>query len=172
MPQIRVRVKTSLALLMAGFLLGSCGKPADREAELVAAPIRYAIADLAKNPKWEKGRCLCAAIFRGEAVEDLPKDLLQAEFATHPWVRNWSECAVHYGKKDGIAVCKAGMTDYICSTATRNDLPAGTTRVLCHVNGKNELLFDEYDVTRQEERLTVKVLSMKSLTKTYDKDRL
>lgn len=164
MPQIRRGVKNSLVLAMAGLMLAACGPKSDPEAELTAAPVRFAVSALEKNAKWQKGRCLCAGIFRGEAVEDFPAGLLQAEFSSHPWLRNWSECSVHYGKKQGLAQCKAGMTDYICSTAVRSDLPAGTTRVLCHVNGKNELLFDEYDVTRQEDGLHVKPINVKALS--------
>ena len=168
MPQIGYGLRNSLSLAMAGLLLVACGPKADPEAELAAAPVRHAVATLEKSAKWQKGKCLCAGIFRGETVEDFPAGLLKAEFDSHPWLRNWSECSVHYVKKSGIPQCKAGMTDYVCSTAVRPDLPAGTTRVLCHVNGKNELLFDEYDVTQQEDGLSVKPISVKALYKTYE----
>lgn len=170
MPQIGRWLRTSLLLASAGLMLVACGPSGDQEAETTAATIRHTVATLEKNPKWPKDKCLCVGLFRGEAVEDFPADLLKSEFSRHAWVRNWSECSQLYGKKKGLAQCKAGMSDYICSTAERKDLPAGTTRVLCHVNGKNELLFDEYDVTRQEDGLQVKAVNVKALYKTYEPD--
>lgn len=168
MPQIAGKVKNAVVLALLGLMLAACEQNADREAETAAAPVRHVVTALAKSPQWAKGKCLCAGLFRGEAVEDFPAGLLAGEFKAHPFLRNWSECAALYGKKQGLSQCKAGMIDYICSTAERADLPAGTTRVMCHVNGKNELLFDEYDVTRQEDRLTVTPISVKALYKTYE----
>ena len=150
MPQTGRRVRNCLVLAVAS-LLGACGPGGDREAETAAAPVRVAVASLPSNPLWKKDKCLCVGMFRGDAVEDFPPEVLKATFASHSFVRNWSECAPLYGHSKGLTQCKGGMTDYICSTAVREGLPEGTTRVICHVNSKSQFLADEYDVTRPGE---------------------
>lgn len=164
MPQTGHRMRNCLVFGVAGLLLVACGPGGDREAETVAAPVRMAIASLANNPSWKQDKCLCVGMFRGDTVEDFPPEVLKETFARHPFVRNWSECAPLYGRSKGLAQCKGGMRDYICSTAEREGLPAGTTRVICHVNGKNQLLSDEYDVTRQDEGFVARPINVKALS--------
>jgi hypothetical protein len=166
MPQFERGLRTGLALA-AALILTSCGRNAQHEAELSAAPVRHIVAALSQHPNWTPGKCLCVGQFTGDAVEDFPAGVLKAEFASHPWVRNWSECAPYYGRTRGLAQCKAGMTDYICSVMERSDLPSGTTRVECHINGKNELLFDEYDVADDGQR--VRPVSLKASEKLHEK---
>jgi hypothetical protein len=153
-----------LVLAVAGLFLAACGPRGDHEAETVAAPVRMAVASLVNNPGWKKDKCLCVGLFRGDAVQDFPPEVLKATFASHPWVRNWSECAPLYGHNKGLAQCKGGMKDYICSTAVLEGLPEGTTRVICHVNGKNQLLADEYNVRVDDGRFGVRALSAKALS--------
>jgi hypothetical protein len=155
---------------VAGLVLAACGPSAEREAQTVAAPVRLAVTSLAKMPTWKTARCLCVGLFRNDTVEDFPAEVLKDEFARHPWLRKWSECAPLYGRSKGLAQCKAGMTDYICSTAERDGLPAGTTRVVCHVNGKNELLSDEYDVTEEGGKMVAHPISVKALPKLDEPD--
>ena len=157
-------MRNCLILGFAGIVLAACGRDGDNEAETNAAPVRLAVVSLVKNPALRRDKCLCVGLFRGETVEDFPPAVLKATFAAHPWVRNWSECAPLYGSSKRPAQCKGGMTDYICSTAQREGLPAGTTRVICHVNGKNQLLFDEYDVMRQGGGLVAHPVSVKALS--------
>ncbi len=170
MPQTGRVMRNSLVLAVAGLLLAACGPSADHEAETAAAPVRLAVASLVNKPTWKQSRCLCVGLFRNDTVEDFPPNTLKDEFARHPWLRKWSECAPLYGSRKSLVQCKAGMTDYICSTAERAGLPAGTTRVICHVNGKNELLFDEYDVTQQGSGLVVHSVSVKALPKLDEPD--
>jgi hypothetical protein len=162
MPQLGSMMRRGLVLAAAALLLASCGRNAEREAELSAAPVHRVVAMLSQHPGWKQGRCLCVGQFTGDSVEDFPAGLLAAEFARHNWVRNWSECAPNYGRLKGIAQCRAGMTDYVCSVADKADLPSGTTRVECHINAKNELLFDEYDVSRGDGGLVVHPVSLKA----------
>lgn len=166
MPQIVHVLRTGLALA-AALILTSCGRNAQHEAELSAAPVKHIVAALSQHPNWKPGKCLCVGQFTGDAVEDFPSGVLKAEFARHPWMRNWSECAPYYGRVHGLAQCKEGMADYICSVAERSDLPSGTTRVECHINGKNELLFDEYDVTDDGQQ--VRPVSLKASEKLREK---
>lgn len=170
MPQTGRGMRNCLILAVAGLFLAACGPNADQEAQTAAAPVRLAVASLVKKPTWKKARCLCVGMFRNDTVEDFPKSVLKDEFAQYSWVRNWSECAPLYGRHKGLAQCKEGMTDYICSTAERDGLPAGTTRVICHVNGKNELLSDEYDVSGQGGSLVVHPISVKALPKLDEPD--
>jgi hypothetical protein len=166
MPQIERVLRTGLALATA-LMLTSCGRNANQEAELAAAPVRHIVAALSQHPNWKPGKCLCVGQFTGDAVEDFPTGILKPEFSSHPWVRNWSECAPYYGRSHGLAQCNAGMTDYICSVTERSDLPSGTTRVECHINGKNELLFDEYDVAA--DGFVVRPVSLKASEKLREK---
>jgi hypothetical protein len=155
-------------LLLAGVLvLAACDQGARREAETSAAPVRQLVEKLSAHPNWHKQppRCLCVGLFRADDVADFPGGVLDDVFSRHRWVRNWSECAPMYGKKKGLADCRGGMIDYICSTVERTGLPAGTTRVECHVNGENELLLDEYDVARNDSGLSVKPVSKKASAK-------
>lgn len=165
MPQFKRALRMGLALAVAALVLTSCGRNEQREAELSAAPVRHIVAALSRHPNWKPGKCLCVGQFNRDAVEDFPADIFKPEFASHPWVRNWSECAPYYGRTRGLAQCKEGMTDYICSVTERSDLPSGTTRVECHINGKNELLFDEYDVTSGDGSLAVRPVSLKASEK-------
>ncbi len=162
MPQFGSAMRRGLALAATALMLASCGPNPQRQAELSAAPVRAVVAMLSQHPNWKPGRCLCVGQFNADAVEDFPAGLLSAEFAAHKWVRNWSECAPNYGRAKGIPQCHAGMTDYICSIANRADLPSGTTRVECHINAKNELLFDEYDVSEGDGGLVVRSVSQKA----------
>jgi hypothetical protein len=63
--------------------------------------------------------------------------------------------------------CAGGLTDFICSVSERSDLPKGTARVLCHVNGESEAmqkagyLQDEYDVTEDDGTIRVRPVSLK-----------
>ena len=163
MPHFARAMRTGSALAAVALVLASCGRNTQREAELSAAPVRHIVAALSQHPNWKPGKCLCVGQFNGDAVEDFPADVLKVEFTSHPWVRNWSECAPYYGRARGLAQCKEGMTDYICNVAERTDLPSGTTRVQCHINGKDELLFDEYDVS--DDGLVVHPVSMKASAK-------
>lgn len=70
-----------------------------------------------------------------------------------------------YGRKSGLADCRGGMADYICTVVERADLPAGTSRVECRVNGENELLLDEYDVVRNDRGFYVRSVSLKASAK-------
>ena len=152
-------LERTLLVLAAYALLAGCGPGERREAELAAAPVRRVVTALSVHPQWQAGQCLCVGLFRGETVEDFPAGILDVEYARHRWVRPWSECAPLYGRKKGLAGCEGGMTDYICGVAERHDLPQGTARVRCHVNGKNELLLDEYDVTGGDSLAVKRVLS-------------
>lgn len=162
MPQVTPALRTGMVLAAAALLLISCGPNDQRQAELSAAPVRRVVAMLSLHPNWKPGRCLCVGQFNKDAVEDFPAGLLSAEFTAHKWVRNWSECAPNYGRAKGIAQCGAGMTDYICSVAEKPGLPSGTTRVECHINAKNELLFDEYDVSTGDDGFVVRPISQKA----------
>ncbi len=165
MAQFASALRRGLALAGAVLLLASCGRSAQREAELSAAPVRRVVAALSQSPAWQPGRCLCVGQFTGDAVQDFPPGLLTAEFAAHKWVRNWSECAPNYGRVKGLAQCPRGMSDYICSTSEAAGLPSGTTRVQCHVNGKNELLFDEYNVSRRGGQFVAHPVSLNATRK-------
>jgi hypothetical protein len=147
------KLERTLLLLAALAMLAGCGPGERREAELAAAPVRQVLDNLASHPKWQAGRCLCVGLFRGEEVEDFPAGLLDEEYAKHRWVRRWSSCAPLYGMAKGLPGCAGGMTDYICGIAEASDPFGGKSRVKCHVNGKNELLTDEYDVTETDGRL-------------------
>jgi len=170
MPQIRRTVRlslTAIALLCLAAAVGSCGRSAREEAELAAAPVGPVAAALAKNPAWRPGKCLCVGHYRAESVEDFPPGLLADEFARFGFLRNWSDCEPYYGRKAKAKGCEAGLTDFICSVAERSDLPRGTARILCHVNGDSQALQqagylqDEYDVTEQDGKLTVTAVSLK-----------
>jgi len=99
--------------------------------------------------------------------------VLDGEFASHPWLRKWSECAPYYGRAKNLKGCSAGMTDFICSVVERSDLPKGTARVLCHVNGEDEALQqeylqDEYDVTLDNGAYRVRPVSLKGTGKLHE----
>ena len=175
MPQLGRRLRTGTMLLAYAVLLAACGQEARREAETAAVPVRQLVAQLSNHPKWRdgQGRCLCVGLYREEAVEDFPAGLLGAEFARHHWVRNWSECAPYYMRAKGLKDCGGGMTDYVCSVASRTDLPSGTSRVLCHVAGQSkalqtEYLQDEYDVTNRDGAYAVHAVNLKATRKLYD----
>ena len=146
-------LERTLLVLAASALLAGCGPNERREAELSAAPVLKLVDSLAVHPKWQEGRCLCVGHFLGEAVEDFPEDMFAGLYARHRWLRRWTECAPLYGKKKGLPMCRVSMIDYICGVTEHPDLPKGTSRVKCFVNGKNELLIDEYNVTEKGGRL-------------------
>ena len=157
---------TARALRMGMVLLAlaGCGRSADEEIALSAAPVHTVVAALSKPGAWKPGKCLCVGHFREDAVEDFPAGVLDAEYAAHPWLHKWSECAPYYGRVQGPMGCAEGMTDFICSVSERSDLPKGTARVLCHVNGESEALKwqylqDEYDVTFANGRYSVRPVS-------------
>lgn len=161
MAQFARALRTGLALATL-LLSAACGRSQSEEAEVSAAPVRHAVAALSQHPSWKKGKCLCVGLFAGDAVKDFPPALLAAEFRQHRWVRNWSACAPDYGRSKSLKLCPGGMADYICSTAEKPDLPSGTERVVCHVNGKFELLLDEYDVMRGAGGLEARPVSLKA----------
>ena len=169
MPQLAHALRTGLAL--GALVLAACGRGGEREAEAAAAPVRQLVDRLSTHPNWLKqpAKCLCVGFFRGEDVIDFPAGILDDEFARHRWLRKWSECAPMYGRKHGLAVCRGGMSDYICSVADRPGLPQGTMRVMCHVNGENELLLDEYDVSGNEGALSVRPVSQKATSKLHER---
>jgi hypothetical protein len=166
MPQIGRAARLCFVGLLAT-MLASCGRSAEQETALAAAPVRQVAASLARNPAWAPGRCLCAGHFRDEGIEDFPPGLIDGEYARYPFLRKWSECAPYYGRVANFKGCEKGMTDFICSVADREGLPKGTARVLCHVNGESEAmrkagyLQDEYDVTEKDGALSVKPVSLK-----------
>jgi hypothetical protein len=171
MPQLAHALRTGSALLLGALVLAACGRGDQREAEAAAAPVRHVVDRLSTHPNWLKqpAKCLCVGLFRGEDVVDFPAGSLDDEFARHRWLRNWSECAPMYGRKHGLADCRGGMTDYICSVADQAGLPPGTVRVMCHVNGENELLLDEYDVSGSEGALSVRPVSQKATSKLHER---
>ena len=168
-PQLRWRLLPILALTLVG-----CGRGAHKEIELAAAPVRHVAAALSQNAQWQPGKCLCVGHYRDEAIEDFPAGLLDGEFAKHQFLRPWSACEPYYGRAKKAKGCEAGMTDFICSVSERSDLPAGTARVLCHVNGESEALQkagylqDEYDVTEENGTLTVRPVSLKGTQKIHE----
>lgn len=163
MPQIRRVVRLSLVLALA---VAGCGRSAHQEIELAAAPVRTVAISLAKNPEWKPGKCLCVGHYREDTVEDFPAGLLDAEFAKHRFLRKWSQCEPYYARKAKAKGCEGGMTDFICSVSERSDLPKGTARVLCHINGQSEALQkagylqDEYDVAEKDGALVVTPVSL------------
>jgi hypothetical protein len=164
MPHSASALRIGMAFLTV-FLAG-CGRSEEEEAAIAAAPVRTVVASLAQHRVLKPGRCLCVGHFRADAVEDFPAGLLAEEFAKHPWLHKWSECEPYYGSIRGPMGCNEGMTDFICSVAERQDLPKGTSRVLCHVNGESEALQkeylqDEYDVTYADGRYRVRPVSLK-----------
>jgi hypothetical protein len=173
MPQIGRRLRCAFACLLV-VVLAACGRSAHREIELAAAPVRTVAANLAKNPLWKPGKCLCVGHYREDAVEDFPAGLLDAEFAKHPFLRRWTTCEPYYSRRAKAKGCEAGMVDFICSVSERTDLPKRTARVLCHVSGQSEALQkagylqDEYDVTDQGSTLTVKPVSLKGSEKIHE----
>jgi hypothetical protein len=173
MPQIGRGLRWRLLAILA-LALAACGRSAHKEIELSAAPVRHVVASLAKNDQWKPGKCLCVGHYRDEAVEDFPPGLLDAEFAKHRFLRKWSQCEPYYGRAAKAKGCEGGMTDFICSVAERSDLPSGTARVLCHVNGESEALQkagylqDEYDVTEENGSLVVKPVSLNGTGKIHE----
>ena len=167
MPQIGRGLRWCCAGLLLAGSLAACGRSARHEAEVSAAPVRVVAAAIAKSGQWKPGKCLCVGHFGNEAVEDFPAGLLDAEFARHSFLRPWSACAPYYGMVKKPKGCGAGLTEFICSVSERTDLPKGTARVLCHVNGESEAmqkagyLQDEYDVTEENGVLVVKPVSLK-----------
>jgi hypothetical protein len=153
-------------MALCALLLAACGRSEQEEIAISAAPVRTAVASLAQHHVLKPGRCLCVGHFREDAVEDFPAGLLEAEYARYPWLHKWSECEPYYGRVQGPMGCSEGMTDFICSVAVRKDLPKGTARVLCHVNGESvalqqEYLQDEYEVTKADGRYRVRPVSLK-----------
>jgi hypothetical protein len=153
-----------MGMALIALLLAGCGRSKEEEIAISAAPVRYAVAALAQHRV--PGRCLCVGHFRADAVEDFPAGVLEAEYARYPWLHKWSECEPYYGRVQGPMGCSEGMTDFICSVAERKDLPKGTSRVLCHVNGESEALKwqylqDEYEVTKADGRYRVRPVSLK-----------
>jgi len=140
-----------------------------------AAPVRHVVASLSHNGAWKPGKCLCVGHFREDAVEDFPAGILDAEFAGHPWLHKWSECEPYYGRANNLKGCGGGMVDFVCSVSERTDLPSGTARVLCHVNGQSEALQregylqDEYDVTLADDgQYVVHPVSLKGTGKIHE----
>jgi hypothetical protein len=162
------KLERTLLMLAAFALLSGCGPDERREAELAAVPVRSVVAALSVHPRWQGGQCLCVGHFRGETVGDFPEGVLDGLFARRRWVRRWFECAPHYGQKNGLADCRAGMTDYICGVAKHPGLPEGTTRVTCYVNGKNELLIDEYNVTDEGGRFSAARVVSKAFDRLHE----
>lgn len=173
MPQIGRGLRWCLLAVLA-LALTACGRSADKEIALSAAPVRQVVASLAHNSQWKPGKCLCVGHYRDEVVEDFPPGLLDAEFAKHPFLRKWSACEPYYGRVAKAKGCEGGMTDFICSVSERSDLPGGTARVLCHVNGESEALQkegylqDEYDVREEGGSLVVKPVSLKGTGKIHE----
>lgn len=165
MPQIGPLMRFSLALVLAAVLFG-CGRSEREETEIAAAPVRALVATLAKDGRWPADRCLCVGQYRADEVQDFPAGVLDGEFARHRWLRRWSDCEAHYGALRRPPGCQGGMTDFVCSLTERSDLPHGTARVVCHVNGQSEALqaagylADEYDVREENGRLTVHPVSL------------
>jgi hypothetical protein len=165
MPQLARALRMGMALT-AMLALAACGRSEEQEIAVSAAPVRHVVASLAQHGAWKSGNCLCVGHFREDVVEDFPAGVLDGEFARHPWLRKWSECAPYYGRAKNLKGCAVGMTDFICSVAERSDLPKGTARVLCHVNGEDEALQqeylqDEYDVTFDNGTYHVRPVSLK-----------
>lgn len=173
MPQLGRRLRMG-TLVAAALVLAGCGQSDRREAETAAAPVRQVVERLSNRPEWVTGKCLCVGMFREDAVEDFPAGLLQPEFARHAWLHNWSECEPHYSRPDRLNGCGGGMVDFVCSISERRDLPQGTTRVLCHVNGQSEALQkegylqDEYDVTLKDGRYVARPVSLKGTSKIHE----
>ncbi len=173
MPQIGHGLRWRFVAVLA-LVLTACGRSVDKEIALSAAPVRLVAASLAKNSAWKPGKCLCVGHYRDEAVEDFPPGLLDAEFTKHRFLRKWSACEPYYGRVAKFKGCEGGMTDFICSVSERTDLPSGTARVLCHVNGESEALQkagyvqDEYDVTEDGDRLVVKPVSLNGTGKIHE----
>ena len=171
MPQIGRALRLSLVTVV---VLAGCGPRIPHESKVAAAPVHDLAAKLAKNPAWTPGKCLCVGEFRDDAVKDFPAALMQADYAAHPFLRPWSVCEPFYSRKARAKGCEAGMTDFICSVAARDDLPKGTSRVLCHVNGQSEALQkagylqDEYDVSEKDGALVVKPVSLKGTGKIHE----
>jgi len=174
MPQIGRGLRWCCAGVLLLGSLAACGRSERREAEVSAAPVRVVAAAIATSGKWRPGRCLCVGHFRDEAVEDFPAGLLDAEFARHNFLRPWSACEPYYGMVKKPKGCAAGLTDFICSVSGRTDLPKGTTRVLCHVNGESEAmqkagyLQDEYDVTPEGDGYRIRPVSLKGSGKIHE----
>lgn len=171
MPQFG-RVGGMALLVAAALLVTSCGRSKDEETALSAAPVRYVVTSAAG--KWQTGKCLCVGHFREDAVEDFPSGLLDAEYARHPWLRKWSQCEASYGQAKRLKGCSGGLTDFICSVSERTDLPHGTARVICHVNGESEAmqkegyLQDEYDVSTDDGRYGVHPVSQRASDKIHE----
>jgi hypothetical protein len=155
-------VCSSLAVLL---LAGGCGR-AHKEIAIAAAPVHDVAVRLSKNPQWGPGKCLCVGHYRADAVEDFPAGLIDADLARYPFLRRWTACEPYYSRAAKAKGCEAGMVDFICSVAERKDLPKGTARVFCHVNGQSEALQkagylqDEYDVSEKDGTLTVTPVSL------------
>jgi len=163
------KLERTLLVLAACAVLAGCGGNGRREAELAATPVRQVIASLSVHPHWQAGRCLCVGHFHGKTVEDFPDGVLDDVYAKRPWIRRWTECAPLYGQKKGLPQCRVSMTDYICGVAAKQpDLPKGTTRVRCFVNGANELLIDEYNVTEEGGRFAAKRIVSKAFDKLHE----
>ena len=168
------RAMRTALLVAAALLVTSCGRSKDEEIAASAAPVRYVVAGLSRPGAWKADKCLCVGHFREDAVEDFPPGLLDAEYARHPWLHKWSECEAVYGRTKRLTGCSGGLTDFICSVSDRTDLPRGTARVICHVNGESEAmqkegyLQDEYDVTADDGRYTVHPVSQKASDKIHE----
>jgi hypothetical protein len=153
MPYFGRGMRTCL-LLAAALLVASCGRSKDEEIAASAAPVRQVVALLSLRGGMLADRCLCVGHFREDAMEDFPAGVLDAEYARHPWLRKLSTCEAYYGRAKRLKGCSQGLTEFICSVSDRSDLPRGTTRVICHVNGESEAmrkegyLQDEYYVTQ------------------------
>ena len=171
MPQIGRGLRLSLVAVL---VLAGSGPKTPRESEIAAAPVHQVAASLAKNALWKPGKCLCVGEYREDTVQDFPAGLLQDDFTAHRFLRPWSACEPFYSRKAKAKGCEAGMTDFICSVAVRDDLPKGTSRVLCHVNGQSEALQkagylqDEYDVTEKDGTLVVKPVSLKGTGRIHE----
>jgi len=170
LPKPERTLRMAVALLAGLVILAGCGQRERREAEVAAAPVRHVVEQIAAQ-RWplKPGRCLCVGFYRDEGVGDFPSGVLDDQFARHRWLRNWSECAPLYERKNGLAGCQAGMTDYVCGVVPRPGQPPGKARVLCHVNGRNELFADEFDVARDDAGgLAVTAVTLKAAPKLHE----
>lgn len=170
MPQFSPLMRWSLALLL---LAAGCGRSPQEEIALSAAPVRHVAAKLSQSGKWIPGRCLCVGHFREDAVEDFPAGVLDADYAAHPFLRKWSDCAPYYGRAKSLKGCEEGMTDFICSVSEQAGA-SGAARVLCHINGESEAmqkegyLQDDYDVTKKDGGYEVHPVNVKGSAKIHE----